>query len=178
MSTRATYQIENQCFYIHHDGYLEGAAEYFYNMIVAGEPQIKTINVGPYSRQKYLQYPSGGFAENFIRGNLNARFTGSHDEHGDTAFQYTLKNEILSYNPASSAINHIRIDKFINAYHDKKVFYIDHGSWHEYATGEKCAKLVAYYKTEAKRFEYNNPNKNNYLNAAKRIEEAQCKTTA
>lgn len=70
MGTRATYQIDGHYFYIHWDGYLEGAASYFYNMVTT---QIK-----------------GGLAEAFLRGNDQASFTEHHDVHGDTEFKYDL----------------------------------------------------------------------------------------
>lgn len=71
MSTRATYKIEGQVFYIHYDGYPEGAARYFFNLADCDNLR-------------------GGFAERFIRSNDLAEFTASHDAHGDTEFRYTL----------------------------------------------------------------------------------------
>jgi hypothetical protein len=71
MSTRATYQVNGKFFYIHYDGYPEGAAGYFYAMIV--EPNKR-----------------GGFAERFLRANDDAEFTKSHDYHGDTEYCYDL----------------------------------------------------------------------------------------
>jgi hypothetical protein len=79
MATRATYLFEADlancrpavCFYVHHDGYLEGAAEKFlFTLLHANE--------------------RGGLAERFVRGNDNAEFTGSHQAHGDTEFRYTV----------------------------------------------------------------------------------------
>lgn len=79
MSTRATYLFEADlsncrpavCFYIHHDGYPEGAAEYFLAALLHTNER-------------------GGLAERFIRANENAEFTGSHQAHGDTEFRYTV----------------------------------------------------------------------------------------
>lgn len=76
MSTRATYKIGTRdshsvVFYIHHDGYPEGAAEYFLAAATAN-----TLR--------------GGMAERFVRANDNAEFTTSHQIHGDTEFRYTL----------------------------------------------------------------------------------------
>lgn len=79
MSTRATYEFKPtvewqppQAFYIHYDGYPEGAARYFYAM---------------------LMHPNdrGGLAAKFIRANDLAEFTTGHDGHGDTEYQYTVE---------------------------------------------------------------------------------------
>ena len=73
MSTRATYHFEseNVTFYIHSDGYQEGAAVYFWNML-------------------HCENQRGGFAAAFIRANERAEFTPGHNAHGDTEYQYTL----------------------------------------------------------------------------------------
>lgn len=75
MGTRATYKIEGHFFYIHWDGYLEGAATYFLNML---STQSK-----------------GGYAEAFLRGNDQASFTESHDAHGDTEYRYDYDGKVL-----------------------------------------------------------------------------------
>ena len=82
MSTRATYLFNRDgvktCFYIHHDGYPEGAAVYFYNMLKCDS--------------------AGGFKERFMRANLRAEITKSHAAHGDTEFHYTFNentNQLL-----------------------------------------------------------------------------------
>lgn len=77
MSTRATYQIGKICFYIHHDGYLEGAAYYFHNMFACKNPR-------------------SGLAGRFFRGNENAEFTDSHRAHGDTEYRYTLDEKTMN----------------------------------------------------------------------------------
>ena len=80
MSTRATYcfftndsqnEIRARHFcYIHYDGYPAGAAAYFYDT---------------------LMNPSkGNFATQFIRANQHAELTRSHDQHGDTEYQYDV----------------------------------------------------------------------------------------
>lgn len=79
MSTRATYEINGKCFYIHHDGYLEGAADYFYNALL-------------FIKDKYR---SSDFEADFFRANKNAEFTTSHEDHGDTEFQYTVTGNNL-----------------------------------------------------------------------------------
>lgn len=75
MSTRATYLFNGfatVCFYLHHDGYPEGAANYFRQMI------------------RYTE-GKGGFAERFMRGNVRAELTGGHHTHCDTEFRYTMQ---------------------------------------------------------------------------------------
>lgn len=83
MSTRATYCFlqpkGSHCptitYYIHHDGYPNGAAVYFKRMLLAAERK----QVGP--RQ---------FAEQFLIANREvAEFTTHHDAHGDTEYRYT-----------------------------------------------------------------------------------------
>lgn len=79
MGTRATYRFVNTksgypqpktTIYIHWDGYPEGAAVYFYQMLLAD---------------------GKGMAEQFIIGNAElAEITGSHELHGDTQYQYTI----------------------------------------------------------------------------------------
>jgi hypothetical protein len=79
MSTRATYKITDysSCketptyFYIHYDGYPEGAAGYFNNMMEADNLR-------------------GGFAVRFLRENELAEFTEDHECHGDTEYRYNF----------------------------------------------------------------------------------------
>jgi hypothetical protein len=81
MSTSANYLLSTGyysdqmvCFYIQHDGYPEGAAAYFYKM-------YRCENI------------RRGYAECFFRANLNAEFIKDHEEHGDTAFRYTINHQ-------------------------------------------------------------------------------------
>jgi len=75
MATRATYHFVDDdnlktTVYIHWDGYQEGAANYFYQM---------------------LTNPSkGNLATQFIRANPNAEITSSHNAHADTEYQYNI----------------------------------------------------------------------------------------
>ena len=79
MSTRATYRFEpdsngitaGTTFYIHHDGYPEGAAAYLYAMLDHGNTH-------------------GGLADRFHRANERAELTSSHYVHGDTDYRYTI----------------------------------------------------------------------------------------
>lgn len=83
MSTRATYQFVADpqrlrpayTFYIHHDGYPEGAAYYF---------------------QQALLYSHGLLPERFLRANERAELTRDHEAHGDTDYRYTLDGMFLT----------------------------------------------------------------------------------
>ncbi len=82
MSTRATYLFQatdhapSVCFYIHYDGYPDGAACYFRNMIACDNAR-------------------GGMPARFIRANDLAEFTARHEAHGDTEYRYTLSGDHL-----------------------------------------------------------------------------------
>jgi len=76
MSTRATYQINGTTFYVHHDGYPQGAATYFAN--AANSDSL------------------GGLAEKFIRANYKAEFTTDHEAHGDTEYRYTVNGDQIT----------------------------------------------------------------------------------
>lgn len=94
MSTRATYSFDKEhtgkaTFYIHHDGYPEGAALYFNNLLQhksTDEMVTRRLSVN----SLYL------LAERFLRANENAEITGSHAAHGDTDYRYSVnKNGIV-----------------------------------------------------------------------------------
>jgi len=78
MSTRATYQIDYTTFYIHYDGYPEGAAAYFeaaLQYIVDEKPHAINFT----------------FADVFHFANAEVcEITKSHDTHGDTEYRYTV----------------------------------------------------------------------------------------
>jgi hypothetical protein len=79
MSTRATYRFVaphgfDVMFYIHHDGYPKGAAQYILNAFQAG--------VG------------GALVDRFHRLNDNCELTASHEVHGDTEYRYTFSNSL------------------------------------------------------------------------------------
>jgi len=82
MSTRATYQFIGGTLpapitvYIHHDGYPEGAACYFWNM---------------HECERRL-----GHFERFLIANERAEVTDSHEAHGDTEYRYTLEGDELT----------------------------------------------------------------------------------
>jgi hypothetical protein len=97
MSTRATYLVNGTPFYIHTDGYPEGAAEYFRQMIGAlTAPAADGLAVGAIADRR------GGLVHAFIRGNDRAEPTESHQAHGDTKYRWDVddrrpeaKGEIL-----------------------------------------------------------------------------------
>ena len=132
MSTRATYQINDKrynnetrkmTFYIHHDGYKEGAAHYFYNMIET----LTGTGEGDKTNSK------GGNIEAFLRANYNAEITESHNAHGDTEYRYTLNADNtlevseVSWNGDNTDTNTetLNLIDFINKYHDEKVMEIE-----------------------------------------------------
>ena len=93
MATRGTYQFIDDStkttIYVHWDNYLEGAANYFYNM---------------------LTNPSkGNLATQFIRAVNHAEITKSHARHGDTEFQYNIKGsdggaELVVNSPCTNTV--------------------------------------------------------------------------
>lgn len=130
MGTRATYRViakndysPTLTFYIHWDGYKEGAASYFYNMIEAATT---------YHGEKYPRIANGGFPTAFIRGNNLAEFTKSHELHGDTEFRYDLDGHTLKvwtrrgWDSPSWDRETFDLAEFINKYHneDKKVYKV------------------------------------------------------
>lgn len=110
MSTRATYLFEPDpqsgfprvCFYIHHDGYPEGAAAY---LLAA------------------MTYEGHGrLAERFLRANDQAEFTRGHEAHGDTEFRYTLRGEQLQaekrfqFGPTWNGVFYGTLAEFVKRY--------------------------------------------------------------
>jgi len=89
MSTRATYRIsttnywgvENQCFYIHYDGYPRGAARYFKEFLSNLD---HLINGGRYRKGKaVVAFGMLAFSE----------FTEAHENHGDTEYRYNIYHD-------------------------------------------------------------------------------------
>lgn len=79
MSTRATYQFikpsgTTVTYYIHHDGYECGAAEYLLRGLLHKSPPMAIHTL----------------AERFVRANDRAEITDSHEIHGDTEYRYTV----------------------------------------------------------------------------------------
>ena len=112
MSTRATYQFSNThlagedvTVYIHHDGYLQGAANYFRKAmdekLDSGKPLL----------------------ESFITAN-HAYITRSHEAHGDTDYRYSTdgKSVIIEKRVMCSdapdqwvVLKNLGLDQFISA---------------------------------------------------------------
>lgn len=84
MSTRATYKFKytdeytpDTTFYIHHDGYQEGASTYFYNALI-----------------HYINGNSKSLITSFVAANVDkVGFTRDHDAHGDTEYRYTVTDD-------------------------------------------------------------------------------------
>lgn len=85
MSTRATYQIDFARFYIHHDGYPEGAAEYFARAL------------DPANRGQD-RAPNASLADDFMRANSRAELIEDHADHGDTEYRYTVRTRTVGGN--------------------------------------------------------------------------------
>ncbi len=91
MSTRATYRVKEygnegsllQHFYIHHDGYPEGAAEYFKELV----SNLEKLVDGPLSTCTRCRPGKVICAFGMING---AEFTGDHFSHGDTEYCYDI----------------------------------------------------------------------------------------
>lgn len=103
MSTRATYSFidkrNHKTFvYIHYDGYLEGAAMYFY----------KTI----------INPSKGNFATQFIRANPLAEITISHEKHGDTDFKYDITGSGLEAEVNAYQLGERNLSKFSGSMRD------------------------------------------------------------
>lgn len=86
MSTRATYRFQDEfrdvTFYIHCDGYPEGAADYFRAML---------------DREGQMQSYNHGLAEVFFRANETAEITSGHEAHGDTEYRYDVGGPDATY---------------------------------------------------------------------------------
>jgi hypothetical protein len=84
MSTRATYGIEEEVFYIHHDGYPEGAVSKFQAMLTNFFLKREDYE----GKTEYV--PRRKLVHGFIAGLPEAE-ESAHDRHGDTEFQYNLR---------------------------------------------------------------------------------------
>lgn len=97
MSTRATYRIKEltsegksiiRYFYIHYDGYPEGAASYFeallkHTTIVSEKQPYASLNIDSFILRPGKAITAFGLL-------AFAEFTQDHLEHGDTEYQYNL----------------------------------------------------------------------------------------
>lgn len=178
MSTRATYEIAGQTFYIHHDGYPAGAASYFENMIgaltVAGNGQ----GIDAIADRR------GGALFAFIRGNLRAEPTESHDVHGDTEYRWKILGDagalhVSSQKRSSAAGYHWGawskpepLEQFINRHYPGAIVALETSSFDPYwkrtlyATTANAVKIAAEYFAQATKYKDDNPNKASNLKRA------------
>lgn len=168
MSTRATYAFDGLVFYCHFDGYPQGAAERFENM-------VENMTVPNLAADAFfvLKDTKGGPAFNFIRGNDDAEpaYKNRHDGHGDTEWRYNLAidnkglmgiqvmkrvdytdewrgdfmGELTTWFASLGRDNVVRIEG-------------EYGSV-TYATRATAARLVELYAASALRFAEGNPNR-------------------
>ena len=147
MSTRATYKVTDElsrlefAFYIHHDGYPEGAAEYF---------------------RQFVDYDGshrGGACSVFLRSIENSELTSSHESHGDTEYRYNIiKNdgllqlESLKFNYHTENFQKFyngSIYEFINKYSKSEKFYHIQGQYRkEWRTLGQLEKLATDSESE------------------------------
>lgn len=87
MSTRATYHFPatRTTFYIHSDGYPDGAAGYLFRALVF------EADMGFGGFEESYAKSAGGFADRFHRANHRAELTTSADDHGDLEYRYTVE---------------------------------------------------------------------------------------
>jgi len=181
MSTRATYVIDGHGFYIHYDGYPEGAAGYFFNMIKAGAGVIES---NPALKGDYLRDPRGGYGAHFLRGNVLAEFTEGHDTHGDTEYQYTMdgagylsvygvKENETATGLVSDFIN--RHHKEINSYYggdfEPVTHYTPEYGGVEYYTVSQCLALAEYHAKVASTVRASNANHETSIKLARTFSE-------
>jgi hypothetical protein len=93
MGTRATYRVKEvhpygnftQCFYIHYDGYPEGAVAYFKTLLTNFSYLKESTPLGAES----LSWRRGKAIAAFAML-AYCEFTEGHEEHGDTEYLYNL----------------------------------------------------------------------------------------
>ena len=176
MSTRATYQIEDMTFYCHHDGYPEYAAVRFARMIAGYS--VPTVD----GNFREIEDRRGSLMFAFVRGNLDAQPTESHDAHGDTEWRYTIRfsqdqklwivvSEARDWEVVGTASSwrskqSIPLDQFI-AEHGADFeaepvvqFHFENGT--HIATAKAAARIAHNLDMQASRFEDSNPNKARY----------------
>ncbi len=149
MSTRATYQFKDGpdtlvTYYIHHDGYPAGAAEYY--MI----PALECFN-----------------ATGFFRKNERAEVTWGHEAHGDTQFRYTINGEdvdatvTVSERPLSTGvwdpIFEGTLIEFLEKYAETEVKKVKLGYRERYTTKASLENLVEKATAEYEEYKANHP---------------------
>ena len=174
MSTRATYEIDRTTFYIHHDGYLEGAAYYFW------------LAIREYSRLAehdcHLPFePAGdGFKGAFYRANRKAEITESHAAHGDTEYRYTLNTaDMLLTIDAGDDLTIVPLAEFVNEHCPRK-WFVNKPFDFTYAvkadrqimTAENGRIAAKECRRRAEEFSVGNLNREAYFSDAEKIESA------
>lgn len=182
MSTRATYTIDGQHFYIHHDGYKAGAASYFSNMIDAMNPHNpKGIDyIDAYAGR-------GGAPFAFIRGNGMAEPISSPHDHDDTEFDYVITTTSdgsmhleAKQRPwdggAWKVIFSGSLTDFINENPEiHKRHYVYASSPYSKSrpmSVEQCEEAATWCLRKAETFEKSNPNHQDYIDRANAYNEA------
>lgn len=138
MSTRATYRITEaprqyevippRTYYIHYDGYPQGAAAYFKQLLDYMrdyKDRITTLFHGdPYMIKRNIN--NKRFSSFFEMGVPMSEETFDHDSHGDTEYQYNifLKEDGEIYVSMKSLYGHEpqffdTMDKFLEKYGGK-----------------------------------------------------------
>lgn len=182
MSTRATYRFTSAfdrtpdtTFYIHHDGYLAGAAQYLHAM-------VDHLTVADNDGYQAIEERRGGCAFAFIRANMRAEVTASHEQHGDTEYRYNVHEDKSGHisvvaqqrNLDSGAWREVwrgDLADFTNAYDmdgypkSRIVRWNNSASkWDsdrvctKYATSENAGKIAAKYRADYEKYGEDNPN--------------------
>lgn len=186
MSTRATYKFEfnseyhaDQTFYIHHDGYRQGAAYYFWMMV--------DYHSEPSDGEHYgdgFEPCADGLMGAFYRANRKCEHTKSHEIHGDTEFQYNvrMKNRTVEVKQRTAdwskhefeTIGVCSLAEFINNHVDPEWIGESYSPVHDNgerlfteANGSTAAERLRKY---AERFDDSNPNKKGYNDRADKLE--------
>lgn len=168
MSTRATYEIGDLTFYVHHDGYPAGAAAKFADTIGAMTVSANGRGIDAIADRR------GGACFAFIRGNMNAEPTESHQAHGDTEYRYRVTTQdrklLVSMQIRGRDFDHWGkwsapepIAGFINHYLPGAVVAIEapdpHYKRELLATIENAIAIAAEHRRIEARFQGGNPNK-------------------
>lgn len=183
MSTRATYEIAGAMFYVHHDGYAKGAANYFAKMVEAMTVPANGRGIDCVDDRR------GGPAFAFIRGNMNAEPTESHDVHGDTEYRWKLEEKagelVVSFQARAHGEPGYRwsawseatpVATFINRQWPGRVVVAEDPSPYYQrtmiATTPNALAIAAEYRTKGRGFAEGNPNRASYLARADAWERA------
>ena len=179
-------------FYCHHDGYPEYAAVRFARMIAAYT--VPTVD-GSF---REMEDRRGSLMFAFVRGNLDAQPTESHDAHGDTEWRYTIRfsqdqklwtviSETRNWEAAGAPSRwrnkqSIPLDRFIAEhgadFQAEPVVQFHFESGTHIATVNAAAGIAHNLDMQAGRFEESNPNKARYSARAVAWAEAVTATTS